>query len=139
MNTNGVANSVNVTQWRKDFFTTEASSAFQSIGFGTISAENINARCKYYWQPWLSDSADVGAALLHKWGGSFFDDTIVSAFHTTDSIIKQYSLHNFPAGMFTGRKQSPLEEDLVALLKPRGGIKTNKNVSAMIKQSEPLL
>lgn len=69
----------------------------------------------------------------------FFDDTIVSAFHTTDSIIKQYSLHNFPAGLFTGRKQSPLEEDLVALLKPRAGVKTNKNVGAMIKPSEPLL
>lgn len=41
--------------------------------------------------------------------------------------------------MFAGRKQSPLEEDLAAPLEPRAEIKTNKNVGAMIKPSEPLL
>lgn len=64
-----VAKSVNVTQRLSS--RQQASSAFQSTGLTTISSRNINACCKYYWQPWLSDGADVSGALLHKWGGCF--------------------------------------------------------------------
>lgn len=94
----------------------------------------MNAQCKYYWQPWLSDSTDVGVALLHKWEG-FFDDTIVSAFHTIDLTIKQYSLHNFPPEMFTGKEQSPLEQFSV-LLKLCSEMKTNEiSMQWLAKQS----
>lgn len=133
-NENAVGSNVNVTNWGKDFFMTAASSAFHIVGLRTICSEDMNAQCKYYWQPWLSDSTDVGVALLHKWEG-FFDDTIVSAFHTTDLTIKQYSLHNFPPEMFTGKEQSPLEQFSV-LLKLCSEMKTNEiSMQWLTKQS----
>lgn len=119
--------------WGKDFFMTAASSAFHIVGLRTICSEDMNAQCKYYWQPWLSDSTDVGVALLHKWEG-FFDDTIVSAFHTTDLTIQQYSLHNFPPEMFTGKEQSPLEQ--FSVLKLCSEMKTNEiSMQWLAKQS----
>lgn len=58
-------------------------------------------------------TAQMLALLYFTSGKAFFDDTIVSAFHTTDLIIKQSSLHNFPPEMFAGREQSPQKQHSV--------------------------
>lgn len=86
---------------------------FILLGFFEQCAQDMNVQRKYYWQPWLSDSTDVGVSYLSlfRWHHCF-----CSVFHDWFNN-EEYSLHTFPPDMSAGWKQSPLEHYSVCATK----------------------